>query len=504
MRGLIVTVIAIAACQGSPAPAPAPTPAPPVKRTPDDGDVTRTSASGGVTYTYRASRISYLTYALDCLAELVPCSRESFTAAFSPISNEDRFALAAWASLRRRYSGEIVDTRRTGRAVLPIPYHPRDLGTAMRVAGLGARDAADLAGRLALFAGAAEVAELRGVVERFAARGDVRWRELRTMVVTSVGEYVKLGERADVQALLAQVSAFYEIGDRGAHQTFDLVGRTADDRPTSAQQLGEQAVVEVVVGEEAANRYPVIAHEMFHAWFGASPIDKQTALVDRLVATGDPQAGPAWGLLDEVLATAIGNGLVARTVDRADYERRLAMDNGFYNDPMIDKVAKALMPALEKRLARGGSVYDKDFVAEYLAAVRTAFPKGLPPIAYLRPLFIAVPGAGASDRLMELANPGYSSSFSTIEESVASAAQYAGWGTAIFATSADLARIAPFVSPAALADMKRQAGKAFVYAWRKRVGTVFVFVADEPVALRSLVEAFAKLEAPLREGVIVP
>jgi hypothetical protein len=502
MRGVCVLLL-IAGCRGE-APSPSPPPSGSAKPSPVDetADVTRTTKTGAVTYTYRASRMTYLVYTLDCLAEIVPCSPDATM--WSDQRAEDEDALRTWQELRQRYSGEISDRQRVSRAVLPIPYHDRDVGTAIRVAGFGARDTAELAVRLSLFMGAAEVASATKVVERFAPRIDAHWRSARASVVASLDDYVKLGERADVQALLGQIAAFYAIGDRGAYQTFDLVNRPDGKGSTSAQQLGELAVVEVIAGESAAGRYSVIAHEMFHAWFGASPIESQVALVDRLVATGDPIAGPAWGLFDEVLATALGNGLVARLVDRADYDKRLAQDGGFYNDPFIDKVAKALLPALEKRLANKGTVYDPEFVTEYLAAVHAAFPDGLPPVAYLRPLFIAVPGPD-TNHLMDVARPGYSESFDTIEESIAEAPRLVGWGTVVFTRRADLDKLSAFVSKSALEAVKKVETKEFVYAWRRKpVGTVFLFVIDRVQAANELVDALAKLKAPLREGVIVP
>lgn len=501
-----LATLGLLAC-GTSAP-PRPVPAPVAPRVdppaPEAGDVTRTTTSGAVTYTYRASRMTYLVYAIDCLAELIACSKPEVAAEWKTAwSAADDAALATWRALRQRYSGEITDGERQPTAVLPVAYHPRDIGSAIRIAAFGARDVDDAASRLSLFLGAAEVVQARAVLARFSARADERWRAGRAALATSLGDYVALGERAEVQALLAQIARFYAIGDRGAHQTFDLVLRPPGTGPTSAQQLGELAIVEVVRGEPASSRYPVIAHEMFHAWFGASPIEAQDALVARFLATKDPLVGPAWGLLDEVLATALGNGLVARLVDRADYERRLAKDLGFYNDPFIDKVAKALLPALEKRLAGGGSVFDAGFVADYLAAVHAAFPSGMPPSAYLRPLFVAAPGPG-SDTLIERSNAGYVESYDDLAESAAHAARLAHWGTALFSAKADLDRLSPFLPRAALAAAKREKASSFVFVQTHApVGTVFLFVGATPADYARLVDALFALPAPLREGVIL-
>lgn len=468
-------------------------------------DVVRTRTAGPITYTYRASRMTHLVYAVDCLSGLAACSAPQFADAWkkSDWSEDDDKALVAWSALHRRYTGEIVDQERQAQSPLPLPAHARDIGTALRVSCLGARDLDDVAARLSLFLGSAEVAQARTILERFAPRADQQWRAARTAVSMSLAEYVALGERSDLQALLGQIAAFYVIGENGAHQTFDLVLRPPGAGTTSAQQLGELAVVEVVAGETATDRYPVIAHEMFHAWFAAAPIASQTALVDRFVATGDPLVGPAWGLLDEVLATALGNGLVAKLVDPADYARRIPIEEGLYNDPFIDKVAKALLPALEKRIAARGTVFDEAFVGEYLAAVHAAFPDGLPPRTYLRPLFIPV-GAASAGTLIEQSSANHIEAYDRLDESAVLVPDRVAWGTAIFTPRRDLDRMSALVPALALAAAKREPATAFVYAFARRpVGTGFLFVADDAAASDRLVKAFLALGAPLVEGVIV-
>jgi hypothetical protein len=511
MRTVVAVVLLAIGCGGASHSKP-PTIAPPAApdarvSAPDTTDVVRTFASGGVTFTYRVSKLTYLTHTLDCLAKLITCSTRPYADDWKPgWTSDDDAALAAWTRLRTRYSGNIVDRDRAVEAPLPIPYHDRDLDTTLRIAGFGARDIDDYVERLAAFMGASERAEARTILEGFAPRLDVKWRAQRPALVASLDAYVELGNRDDVRALLGSIAAFYAAGSHGAYQTFELVARPADPSPMSATQLGEHAIVEVVANERPAGRYAVIAHEMFHAWFGASPIDAQVALVQRFITSGDPLAGPAWGLLDEVLATALGNGLVAGLIDREDHDVRASKPGGFYNDPFIDPVAKALLPALEKRLASKGTLFDTELVTDYLAAVHAAFPHGMPPIAYLRPMFGVAPSQGSAMRqLRQRANPGSSRTYSTLARAREAMPEVAAWGTAVLATHAELAAIAPFVPAAMLATAKKQKAKAFVIAQAmKPLGTRFLFVADDPAQMTALVDAFAQLAAPLKDGVIVP
>jgi hypothetical protein len=245
---------------------------------------------------------------------------------------------------------------------------------------------------------------------------------------------------------------------------------------------------------------------MFHAWFSASPIDKQAALVTSFVTSKDPIAQPAYAILDEVLATAFGNGLVARAVDKADYERRLGHPNGFYNDMFIDAVAKALLPALEKRLAAHGTVFDPDFVTEYLAAAHAAFPKGFPPRSYLRPLnFVYEPALKTStDHLREVAGANYSDGGESSLETFALVAKHPGWGTALVVTKPHLELLAPVIDKPTLATLKKQTATSFVFAQRHTpIGVTFVFVAPDDAAMTKLIDQFSTATT-LHDGVITP
>ncbi|HEY0250023.1 MAG TPA: hypothetical protein VGC41_00765, partial [Kofleriaceae bacterium] len=316
----------------------------------------------------------------------------------------------------------------------------------------------------------------------------------RDELLASLDGYRVLAERDDMKALAGEVAHFFAIDPAAARQTFQLIWRPVHKSPTSAQQLGELAVVEATSGEPAAEQWPVVTHEMFHAWFSASPIAKQVELATAFIATKDPISQPAYAILDEVLATAFGNGMIARLSDQADYERRLAQPQGFYNDVLIDRVAKALLPALEKRLAAHGTIYDPDFVAEYLAAAHTAV-KDWPPSAYLRDMtFLYTPALQpAWKKLQQAVNASYSDGDVLGPSAIANAQKHPGWGGVVLVSKKELDQLAPLVTKPQLAALKKQTAPAFVLAaHRQPVGALFVFVAPDADQMAALVDRFMK------------
>ncbi|MFT3697503.1 MAG: hypothetical protein QM831_30450 [Kofleriaceae bacterium] len=495
-------LVVIAAC-GGPTPMPvAPTPVavnpPPIDAAPPaNADVVKTATIGGIPMEFRAGRMANVLQQIDCLADLVVCSSPAFASIWQLDANDKR-ALLDWHELRSHYSGTIEEgLLPEPEPLLPLAYHPRDIESAIRIAGFTSRDPEDYYSRLSIFMTAADVQIARGVVEHFIGRADAMWAQHRTELVTSLDGYRTLAARDDMKALAADIAHFYGIDPKESHQTFELIWRPVHKSPTSAQQLVEVSVVEATSGEPASEQWPVVNHEMFHGWFGASPIAKQVQLVNTFLgyAGADPITQPAYALLDEVLATAFGNGLVARLADKADYERRLAQPQGFYNDPHIDAIAKALLPALEKRLAAHGTVFDPDFVGDYLSAAHTAV-KDWAPSTYLRDMtFVYTPMFEKAAKKVQ-GNASYSDGEALGGNAIATAQKHPGWGTALFVTKKELDQLAPLLTKQQLVSAKSQKAPAFVLAaHRQPVGAVFVFVAPDAEQMAALVDKFLATQA---------
>lgn len=493
----------------SPTRAPVLTPADALPGTTDAADAERVVVAESVTYVFRASRMTNLLYVLDCLAGLQPCSTEAFAtswpaAAWTP---DDDSALAAWKQLHHA-RGSLGDRAAKADPPLPLPYHPRGVAEAVLVAGYGARDLDDYTVRLAPMVSEAEATRAREIAARFEARASDRWQATRAGLVAALDEYTALATRRDVRALTASIAKLYRVPAAGMRQTFELVARPRHASASNARQLGDLGVVEVTIGDDVTHKFAVVAHEMFHAWFGASPIEDQVALVERFASSADPIAAPAYGILDETLATALGNGLVARAVAPAEYEWRARTPRGLYNDPLIDPVAKALLPALEARLAAGTSVFDDDFVPEYLRAVHIALPDGLPPIAHLRPMACAMDPSlhDAARYLQQVSRASRAESTDGAREAAELFRRRRAWGKAILWARGNVAALAPLVDQVTLAALRRRAktGAPFVLTTRRPPrGLVFILIADDDAAARKLIDAFAA-EPQLREGVFVP
>jgi hypothetical protein len=105
----------------------------------------------------------------------------------------------------------------------------------------------------------------------------------------------------------------------------------------------------------------VMLHEIFHIQFDEQPIEIKNSIQSWFLQNPSKCSNYAYLLLNEVLATAIGNGYV--------YEQLHGnLDKGeWYNLPYINQLAKEVYPLIATYLKEGKSI-DKDFVDNYIKA----------------------------------------------------------------------------------------------------------------------------------------
>ena len=303
-----------------------------------------------------AGEFANLFYQLDCLARTTRCSRAAYGDLWSRtlggLDEGDREALTRWKKLRERYGGRIERHDDSHDLVLPVHRPGRQISSRLRLAGYSADSAAHYGDHLSLFADPADVAEAVWIVGRFAPRFGTWWPTQRAPLARSIDAYAKLFAHPDVQATLVEVAQFYRpVFPKGHVMDIDLIARPPHDSSTSGELVGMHSLVEVVDGEPAEGRFSVILHEIFHGWFSSAGDKALVDLAGRFAASPDIDAAAAYSLLDEGLATANGNGKIARLVSPDDYARRNAQPRGLYNDTLVDGMAKAELAAMDRHAA---------------------------------------------------------------------------------------------------------------------------------------------------------
>jgi hypothetical protein len=463
--------------------------------------------AGPVTYVFRASRLMNGIYALDCAAGLMHCSSEGFARSLE-LDDGDRDALARWKELHLRYSGTFV-SREESSDPPPLPIItpvPRGLLPHIRVAVTDAPDALE---RLSIFLEPGDVAEAERVMRRFDARLERLWLARRAELAAKVDDFATLMARPDVVEIVGRVERFY-APEQPPHtrEIIDLIARPKEQGSDYGEQLGDHAFVETRPEEKANERLDVVFHELCHRWFASAPWAKKRALVNAFVSSDAPFARIGYGLLDETLATAFGNGLVARAVDRADFESRLAKPRGLYNDPFIDAAAKATLPWLDAYTASNKTIYDAEFPSAYIERIASTFPNGAVPIAHMRPL-ASVYAKGLEeedDHLRRVARPGWAESRGGFEkEGRGLLAEHPIWATAVLvleAHIADVEGVERHVDAKQIARLRAEAKKGTPFVLtitRDHAEPLFVFVAADAAQMHALIDRFAALNVSTGE-----
>ena len=470
-------------------------------------------------YVLCSGRFPNLVYQLDCMSGLTSCSRAAYRhlwrTRLGGLDADDEEALAAWRSIRERYQGRIEarEELHLPPSPLPVAHLGRRIEERIRIAALSSRNIHVFAHNMSFFLDAADVDRAAAIASRFDARFGPYWAESGPEMRASAKAFAALLGSPRLADLADGIAAFYAVDvPGGARIVFDLVARPAHDSADAAKQLGNHAIVEVRPGTRPETRIDVVLHELFHFYFAAGRYDQRAALAARFADSPSPLGLNAYGLLEEVLATAFGNGLVQRTVDEPEFRRRLAQPMGFYNDEFIDRISKAVLEPLEARLTAGGTLHDADFVPEFVGLVEKSYPRGMPPRAYLRTMVIAHDDRlGESyDALAKLAHANWMTSESSLDPKVAGAmfderplwtAVWMAYTPAIEALRAWERHIGA-KEIAVIEALARRAG-SFVYASRRVGGAwAFVFVAPDDASMKALIEAFAKVET-MKEGVLV-
>ncbi len=277
-----------------------------------------------------------------------------------------------WAQLRKEFSRQVQSS---GEDTSPIPGSRLDLNKRVLIAAFAAKDDADYRSRLALLLPDTLSTQsdkvIRALYPPFLnwwqtagyAQGKTTADKLinaidTPTIQTHVTEIVKIFGAPSAAQAVATVHLMYRPG-------------LVETQNTSGESLGRESVAEFFSSGDPSRATPVMLHEYAHFVFASSEVSRAAALKDGIVKSGGDVGLPIWALLNEAIATALGNGRVHRSlVTSESFAAYAAKPDSFYAVPDIDGAAKAILPLLDATVAQGGTVFDEAFIKAYVDAVR--------------------------------------------------------------------------------------------------------------------------------------
>ncbi len=338
--------------------------------------------------------IPNLTYQLDCVGDLpISCSRQNlgelWTREFLK-TDEDRRMLREWARLRDLYSKDVRLSKETD-----ADYSLISIFNKIRIAGFQADGTDDYLARLDLLTVPADRASFERVIRYFEPRFKIWWQAEATKSGDAFARKTEtLLSSPKIAEPIRQFYNFYQpVLPKDYEITFNLFYIPASVKEASSgQQLENYSLMEFKSGEAPEQRVDVGVHELCHFFYDNMKPEIRARLQAKFQESNRAAAIPAFNLMNESLAAAFGNGMIARAVTpAAEFDKYLAASKSFYNNSSIDRAAKAILPMLDARLKNNLTIDDESFVNEYISTLEKAFGADLlKPKLYLSEQFLFI------------------------------------------------------------------------------------------------------------------
>ncbi len=352
-----------------------------------------------------------LFYQLDCLAGQGHCSQASYRELWQTLGwqKTDDDKLKQWQILKARY-GRQVQLSKTEAMALPGRFDGIRIWDKVRQAAMNSHRRQDLAINLSAILKPADAEQLLQILDAFYPRFEPWWTQSGKSIAESgakrFAELLQARQSPNLPELIEQASQFYQADlSQWSVLAFNFIARpTGGGDNLNGEQVENQSLVEIKANSNPDSNLDVVIHELCHYFFARMGPTKEKALIDSFVKANTAQAIGAYNLLNEVLATSIGNGLVNQILMPADrFERYVKTEKSFYNDPFIDPVAKALYRRVAQALQQKQSLSDPAFVQDYLKLAQQALGDKLnQPTLLLRTMAAAYEGPEMAEYLNQL------------------------------------------------------------------------------------------------------
>lgn len=206
---------------------------------------------------------------------------------------------------------------------------------------------------------------LASVPEAVRQRAREQWpRQKRRLDRLALAMSLQL-ESSDIVALLASVREWFAVEEADL-QPVALIAAHDTEAGSIATRDQTYLYVETTEQDDALNRLPVVVHEWTHGLLEQMPDSMGSEIVDAVRESNSVCAIPAYQLLDEVIASIVGNGLAERDLrNDSDFQRYLRLPGSFYADMAIDQVAKATLALANEAISAQAQI-DRVFIDAYI------------------------------------------------------------------------------------------------------------------------------------------
>lgn len=201
---------------------------------------------------------------------------------------------------------------------------------------------------------------------------DLVWGPTHKKLAHHILVMKELGKKTAVSDMFNRAKTFYR-SDWPEQAEFRLTMVPIPGNKGSARSeslLAFESISVLVDNEDHAQKFSVIFHELCHSLFESQPKEFQKTFEQFFTGSKSRYARYAYHLMNEGLATALGNGWA--------YKRATGKMNegSWYDHRYIDQYSKALYPIVEKYVKNSKPI-DEAFVAQAIEIFAKTFPESL-------------------------------------------------------------------------------------------------------------------------------
>ncbi|MGE3681335.1 MAG: hypothetical protein AB7G93_06375 [Bdellovibrionales bacterium] len=366
-----------------------------------------TSASAHTQIHVQVNPVADLVYQLDCVAGVeLRCSSINYTTLWTKTflrTGSQREGLRKWKVLRQKINESVADGARP----------EFDLNSKFQIASTQARSFEDYLTRLDLILTLKNKEAVREILQLYWPSYERWWtREAGRIGKPIAAETARLLKSKSVQQRVDQFRRFYQSQlPAGFTMTLTLHYRPLFvAEPGSGTQMDNYSRMEFHSKEKPSRLLDVVIHELCHFLYRSGDEAKFQDLKTNFFQLDTVESVAAYSLLNETLATVFGNGIFNHeTMAPKEWAVYASKENSFYNDPTIDKAAKALLPFMEKYLEEDGTLYGGKFPEKYISILKGALADSLSaPINILREIAMVTdfePASEISDDIIRYLQP---------------------------------------------------------------------------------------------------
>jgi hypothetical protein len=318
-----------------------------------------------------------LAYQLDSVSGHSPQSQsENFSALWREkflLSDEDRNQLEAWRKVRRSNVENSQESGDFSFPMFPVQSAP-SLDTKVRIAGLISLNEGEYTATVRKLTNTKDAETLAVVIRHFQPRFQKWWdAEALPKGQKFLDQTKMVLARESIQTRIDQFARFYEANfPAGTSVPFQLIYKpNTIPEGTSGEQVANVALMEFMPRESAAMKVEVAIHELCHYFYGRAPAKKHRQLQRDFINLPSGQGLPVLNVLNEALATTLGNGMIAEGQTPAeDFRQYREAPMTWYGWAEIDGAAKGSYDWLKDYMAKGGKLFDRGFAKAYTEVVR--------------------------------------------------------------------------------------------------------------------------------------